>query len=95
MNVTKLIGKRDDFYLKIIKLVDSQKDGNGFTKRELALAFGYASEGTVDKWCRKHPKLTEYLCYVPINEGKHRTAIFVNKKYRQQLLDNKQATEIY
>ena len=86
---------RDMFYDSLAKECESQKDGHGLTKQEFAGKFGFSSLATVDKWVRRYPKLREYLCYVPTNEGKHRMAIFTNKKYRDELVRTKQATEYY
>jgi hypothetical protein len=95
MNITKAISHRSDFYERVINRIEGLKDGEGLTKRELAESFGFSSLAVIEKWMRVYPKLTDYVCYIQVNDGRNRTAIFVNKKYRKQLLDNKQATEIY
>ena len=89
------ISTRDEFFEKLIRLIDGQKYGSGFTKTELAQKFGYRSADTVEGWVRRYPKLIEYRCFIQINEGRTRTAVFTNKKYRDELIRTKQATEYY
>ena len=89
------ISTRDEFFEKLIETIESEKDGNGLSKIELAGRFGFSSSATVEKWVKRYPKLKERMCYIPIDGGKHRMAIFTNKKYRDELIRTKQATEYY
>lgn len=75
--------------------LDSLPDGHGYTKEEIAKLFNLVSPTTVEKWVRKHRELEKYRSYIPIHNGRNRTAIFTNLKYKQALLENGTATETY
>ncbi len=86
---------RKSFYDKIVDAIENQPDGEGFSKLELAEHFGCSNPSTVESWLRKYPKLSEYRVYIHINEGTTRSAVFVNKQYKQQLLNQGIGTERY
>lgn len=95
MKVSDVISDSKGVVGKIKNIVAKLPDGECRTKAELARGLGYTSVGTLEKWLRIFPELTEFLCYIPINGGRNRKAIFVNKKYRRRLIDTGKAVEKY
>lgn len=89
------IETRSNFLKSVEKYISNIPNGEGLTAQELAEKFGFRSNTTTQKWVRQYPKLKEYIVYVNINSGRQRSAIFVNKKYRDELLKSGAATEIY
>lgn len=85
----------NNFGKKVLSIISSLPDGQGLTKKELAERFNLNSAAVVEKWCLRYPEIASHKIYIPINNGKHRMAVFVNQNYKQQLITNGLATENY
>lgn len=94
MNVKEAL-RESDFGNKIIHEIETLPDGEGLTKGELSERFGFGSAAVAEKWCLRYPEVAKRRVYIPINNGRQRTAIFVNSHYKQQLITNGLATENY
>lgn len=94
MKVEKLINQSSTG-TKLEKIVKSLKNGEGLTKEELSKMFNFQSSRVIEKWIKRYPILEKHRVYVPVNDGKHRVAVFVNLKYKESLLKNGKATESY
>lgn len=94
MNVNEAL-KENDFGIKVVSEIESLPDGEGLTKGELSERFGFSSAAVAEKWCLRYPEVAKRRVYIPINNGRQRTAIFVNSNYKQQLITNGLATENY
>ncbi len=89
------ISSRKEFLLKIVKLIDSQKYGEGLTKLELVKKFNCQGALTADKWCRESPEIRARVLYVKCNNGRNMQAVFVNKSHKKKLIESGIASEKY
>jgi len=75
---------------KIISALKSLKHGEGLTKVELAKKLGF-QETIIVKWYRTIPVIKNYRVY--IKQGTAYRAIFVNLKYKHELILRGKAKE--
>jgi len=89
MNVEQHIRKHP-MSKKIYDVLDELKKGEGLTKEELAQAFGY-QQTVIDKWYKTIPGIKNYRVY--IKDGCSYKAVFVNLKYKHELILRGKAKE--
>ena len=80
--------------LKIRKILEKIKPGYFITKMELGNQMG-CKDRVVEKWMSQWPWIRQYQAYIRINGTSQRTGVFLNQKYKAQLVKQGLASENY
>jgi transposase-like protein len=72
----------------------SVKSGFFISKTELGKQLG-CGDGAIEKWIRRWPWMKDYRVYIRPGGKQFRIAVFVNPKYKAQLLKQGIASENY
>ena len=79
---------------KLRQVLGKIKSGYYMTKRELAQEIG-CKDRVAEKWLRRYDWMKRYRCYMRLNGENVRTAVYVNPKFKAQLIRQNIATENY
>ena len=92
MNIEKQI-QQETPADKILSILCKLKHGEGLTKKELAQKLGFTSPTTIEKWTRKRPEINNHRVYV--KTGQSYMAVYVNMKYKHELILSGKVRENY
>lgn len=95
MNIKESSDTRAKFFDKVLKAIDAQPYGVGFTKTELAEKFGSTGVSTVDKWGRLFPEIKNRIVYIKIHDGRHKQTVYVAKRHRMKMIQSGLVLEKY